>query len=52
MTDPDLVELFLARSEEAVPALQDQYGGRINTAPIAAPSPLSCSRTAGTWTSA
>lgn len=26
MTDPDLVELFLARSEEAVPALQDQYG--------------------------
>ncbi len=26
MTDQELVELFLARSEEAVPALQDQYG--------------------------
>ena len=26
MTDSDLVELFLARSEGAVPALQAQYG--------------------------
>lgn len=26
MTDADLVELFLARSEEAVPALQERYG--------------------------
>ena len=26
MTDQELIELFLARSEEAVPALADQYG--------------------------
>lgn len=26
MTDPELIELFLARSEEAVPALTARYG--------------------------
>ena len=45
MTDQELIELFLARSEEAVPALADQYG------PYCRAIAAQLLPTTGTWTS-